>query len=285
MRHAIVLSTVLTTLPLVAQDAPLPAVTPRPQTPVLIALAVEPMREPETFTLEDAARNNDYPTFRALYEQTRSAAWAPLHELWTYSVNDPIGAFYGPEMYERFARLYPDFAAYIDDHKIVDDRGNVFYPTSETRAFLMNKAIEGRVVAPRQEIRVARAERRSGFSPTPPQTTAPRVRFKKAEAAPKPVERKPVPLPAPVTAPAIVQAAVVAPVAPRPVVTASIIPATPRKTDDGAPVGRGILLILLGITGIGILTLILRTPREQMPSVTTAPPPPSGASDLGKAPQ
>ncbi len=84
MRHAVVLVAVLVASPLFGQDAPLPPVTPRAQQqpqPVLVALAVEPIREEPTFSLEDAARANDYVTFHALFEQAPSAAYAPLHEL------------------------------------------------------------------------------------------------------------------------------------------------------------------------------------------------------------
>lgn len=285
MRHAIVLSAVLVASPIFGQDDPLPAVTPRTQQPpaVYVALAVEPIREEPAFSLEDAARANDYATFNALFEQTGNPAYAPLHELWTYSVNDPIGAFYGAEMYERFASLYPEFAAYIEDYRIVDDRGNVFYPTSETRAFLLARAIEGRTVAPQEPIRVAAtkrrsgsertsgSERRSGFSLTPAsasEATPPpprRVRFKKAELTPPPA---PVGL-----KPNLRSAPVPVKRAPAPVVTAAMVP---EKPDLAA---RGILLILIGLMGVGFLAMLLRAPGE--PPADDA----SAASDLGKAPQ
>ena len=270
--HAVVLSAVLFALPMFGQDDPLPPVTPRVHEPVLVALAVEPVHEVPNVTLEDAARTNDYPTFHALYEQTGSAAYAPLHELWTYSINDPIGAFYGADMYDRFVRLYPEFAAYIEDYKIVDDRGNVFYPTSETRTFLLARAVEGRTVAPQEPIRVASTKRRSGFSPTPSSTPAPapvqRVRFKKAEVSPAPVGLKPDLRPAPVPAPAPTPVK-----AQPPIVAASVVAQVP-KPDLAA---RGILLIMIGLVGLGFLAMLLRAPSERESS--------SAASDLGKAPQ
>lgn len=283
MRHAVALVAILFASPTFGQDEPLPAVTPRAQQqqPVLVALAVEPIREEPTFSLEDAARANDYVTFHALFEQTPSAAYAPLHELWTHSINDPIGAFYGAEMYERFASRYPEFAAYIDEYKIVDDRGNVFYPTSETRTFLLARAIEGRTVAPAQEpIRVARAQRRSGFSPTPRSASEPvpapaparRVRFKKAEVVvpPAPVGLKPnlrlAPVPVPTSAPMSI------PVKQMPVMAATMVPEKPNLA------ARGIVLVLVGLVLIGFLALMVRTPGEP-------PADESAASDLGKAPQ
>jgi hypothetical protein len=275
MRHAVILSAVLVASPLFGQDEPLPPVTPRApqQQPVLVALAVEPIREEPTFSLEEAARANDYVTFNALFEQTPSAAYAPLHELWTHSINDPIGAFYGEEMYERLASRYPEFVAYIDEYKIVDDRGNVFYPTSETRTFLLARAIEGRTVAPAPEpIRVARTERRSGFSLTPASVSepkpvpppAPRVRFKKAEVAPLPASH-------PVRLKPNLR---LVPVKPRPVMAATMVPEKPDLA------GRGILLVLIGLVGIGFLALMLRAPSETTPAEDE-----SAASDLGKAPQ
>ena len=281
MRHAVVLVAVLFASPLFGQEEPLPSVMPRAQQePVLVALAVEPIREEPAFSLEDAARANDYVTFHALFEQAPSAAYAPLHELWTHSINDPIGAFYGQEMYERFASRYPEFAAYIAEYKIIDDHGNVFYPTSETRAFLLARAIEGRTVTPSEPIRVARAERRSGFSPTPARTEATpappptrRVRFKKAEVAPftpAPVGLKPTLRSAPVPTPMSIP---VKPT-PAPVVAAAMVP---EKPDLAA---RGILLVLIGLVGIGFLALMLRAPGE-----TAHTDEESAASDLGKAPQ
>jgi hypothetical protein len=290
MRHAVVLSAVLLALPTVGQDDPLPPVTPRVQSmpavqPVLVALATEPIREFENIDIEEAARNNDYATFHALYEQTRNPAYAPLHELWTYSVNDPIGAFYGPEMYERFASLYPGLAAYIDEYKIVDDHGNVFYPTSETRTFLLARAVEGQPVESPEPIRVASARRSTTYSPSttsPAPTsdpaiyspTAPRVRMKKSEVTEPPAGLKPIvrPIaaPAPVPAPLIAKAGPApqlppVPAAP-PIAAASAMAVSIPKPAD--PTSRGILLIVIGLVGIGLLALILRTPRETPPTLT-----------------
>ncbi|HVG24032.1 MAG TPA: hypothetical protein VND45_07750 [Thermoanaerobaculia bacterium] len=305
------MSAVLLTAPMLfGQEEPLPPVTARAaqqSEPIYVALAVEPMHATETISIQDAARSNDYPAFHALYEQTGNAAYAPLHELWTYAINDPIGAFYGEEMYERFARVYPDFRAYIDDYKIVDDHGNVFYPTAETRAFLLAKAAEGRVVAPSEEIRIAkeqpreeplrderlreeRQERAGGYSPA---RKTPRVLMRKSEAvvpskkdegvALKPELRLPS-----AAAPVFAQAPVAPPVpmeipaAPR-AVQAAVLPVVPRGDSAGADaVGRGILLILIGMIGIGFLAMILRTPRGQQPATTT---PESPAGDLRKAPR
>jgi hypothetical protein len=152
LRYA--LFVLLFSISLTGQEEPLPPVTPRaPSAEVmLIALASEPIRDYREPSLADAARNNDYVTFDALYREAKArgenvAAFDALHALWTYNVTDPIGAFYGADMYERLSRAYPGFAAFIADHSIVDSNGNVFYPTSETREFVLARALEGRTTS------------------------------------------------------------------------------------------------------------------------------------------
>src|SRR6185369_11685670 len=56
-------------------------------------------------------------------------------------------------------------------------------------------------------------------------------------AAPQPVVAKPVPAPAP--------------------------PPAPARPADNAVTARGILLMILGLLGIGVLTMMLRTPSEE----------------------
>jgi hypothetical protein len=142
-----------TTFPVTGQEEPLPAIQAKGSLGPLtrsIVLPAEPAGVPVPLpTLEDAARANDYVTFEALYRDAArrgdsAAAFAPLHELWTYGITDPVGAFYGPDIYERLTRAYPTFASYIAEYRIVDSNGNVFYPTSETRTFLLERALEGR---------------------------------------------------------------------------------------------------------------------------------------------
>jgi hypothetical protein len=141
----------LFTLTLTAQEEPLPVVTTRDAVPevMLIATAVEPIRDFRGPTLAEAARANDFISFDALYREARQrgesvVAFETLHELWVYSVTNPIGAFYGADMYEKLARAYPGYAQFIADYSIVDNNGNVFYPTAETREFVLARAIEGR---------------------------------------------------------------------------------------------------------------------------------------------
>ena len=316
LKHA-ALFVLLFTIGVTGQEEPLPgvtpAVTPEPEL-MLVALDVEPIRELPTVTLAEAARAHDYVTFDALYrkakeEGTSVAPFDTLHELWTYSVTDPVGAFYGTEMYERLSRAYPGFAAFIDEHRVVDSNGNVFYPTSETRQFVFARALEGRS-APR--VLIAEAEpaeeaapvvqpKRAAAETAAPDTAAPRVpvRRRRTEETPKAVVAAveppvviraevesaptqsaegaaPVAQPAPAveqvaaavetTTPiggAAAEPAVAAPVA-APAAAAAVTPAVPAQN---SPASRGLLLIVVGIMGAGLLAVMLRTPRETLPTV------------------
>lgn len=270
----------------IGQEEPLPAVVPKAVPAIAaelppVVLAVEPIRDFHTPTLAEAARSNDYVTFDALYRQSKErgeavAAYDTLHELWSWSVSDPIGAFYGADIHERLAAVYPDFTKFIDEHRIIDDRGNVFYPTSETRAFLAEKARLG-------DGGERRAERRLQPAPAPPVAVA--------EAAPAPAEvvETPAPAPAPARQPAPEPAVVAevqpqaAPV-PQPVVqsvpTAVLQPAAPLAAPpaavppapaDSILATRGLLLLIIGLIGIGVLAVMLRTPGET-PQVTILKP-------------
>jgi hypothetical protein len=259
------------------QEEPLPVVNPLiPLTEPSIVLAVEPIVTFQTPTLVEAARNNDYQSFDTLYDEARQrgedvSRFATLHELWTYAITDPIGAFYGADIYERLNRAYPGYAAYIADYRIIDNRGNAFYPTSETRRFLLDRALEGRA-APRVLV--------ASDTPIPPRPQ--RERRTASQAVPAPIS---------VSAPAQdslrgrpTSEPVVAAVAPAPVVVAqaepvappAIISAPPPAPAQPAPAllparsSRGILLIFAGLVGVGLLALVLRTPGEK-PPVTIIP--------------
>lgn len=339
----------VTTMSVTGQEEPLPAVTPRlaanaasPETAPIryVALAVEPVRALATPTLEEAARRHDYVTFHALYLEAKAAgenvsAFDALHDLWTWSMSDPIGAFYGAEMHARLSRAYPGFARYIDDHRIIDSRGGVFYPTSETRTFLLERAVEGRTPrvliaeTPRSTEASRSAESRTSPARTPASTganpapaparrtaatsapaAARTAKVAPAKAAPATAPETKVAAAPPVTTPLIAAA----PVVPAPGVTnvpaastitssvaptdatptasapADAAPATPAQTAvptseqvatsqasqpiarDGGFANRGILLLVIGIVGIGLLAVMLRTPQEtSMPSILQPP--------------
>ena len=300
------------TVSVTGQEEPMPRVIPvagfAPDV-ATVALVVEPVRDVQPPTLSEAARNNDFVTFDALFRAAKErgepvAAYETLHELWVYSVSDPIGAFYGAETRDRLARAYPGYAAFIEDLRVVDDRGNAYYPTSETRAFLLSRANDG--IAPRVMIasnRVAAethiAESRERTAETP--NSAPvRTQPAKSHAAQRAVAKTTAVVSAPVVASPIVAPPVVAePVAsatvptPQPVAAApapvvstpvvnseaapssapenpAVVPASPVETT--APIARqnvfrsrGILLLVMGLVGIGLLAVMLRTPRESTP--------------------
>lgn len=224
---------------------------------VVVALAIEPeVAVSPAPTLESAARANDFATFDALYRANPNPAYRTLHELWSYSMTDRVGAFYGREQFERLAREYPGFAEYIEHYKIVDSHGAAFYPASETRAFLLeNRGVAVASDAPlphvqrpavkRHAARVARAKAAAGV------TTAP---------APKPAVVAPTPAPTPAEDLALLNAPVVS--APAPVVSApapASVPAPIRETN------RGLLLVIIGLIGVGLLALIVRAPKEVIP--------------------
>lgn len=268
----------------IGQEDPLPPVTPKarpdltaiPLAEPTVVLATEPIREYRPPTLLDAARHNDYITFDALYAAANKrgedvSQFDALHELWTYSVTDPIGAFYGPELYERLSRVYPGYATYIEDFRVIDSRGNVFYPTSETRAFLLDRALEGRpsprvLVAETKPMPVRATPKRPVVATTPSPTPAPVVE----RAAP------PVVVPEPVV---VVETPAVVPPVAEPLVIAAKetsapapVPAPVAATVPTKPASRGILLMIIGLIGVGLLALILRTPREEPLTVIQHPP-------------
>ena len=277
----------LIALSVIGQEDPLPVVSPKPGAEIPLAeptvvLAVEPARDFTSPTLMSAARANDYVTFDALYTDARKrgenvSPYATLHELWSWSMADPIGSFYGQDLYERLSRAYPGYATYIADFAITDNRGNVFYPTSETRAFLLDRVVEG--TAPKVQIASRQVERRPPPAAERKVATAP-----KPEPVAEPVAVAPpvviTPEPAPVVAEPVV--ATPAPVVKQPVVQAPAAEAAaaPQKQAQGS--GRGILLVIIGLIGIGLLALVLRTPREEPPVKIIQEEPPSNVEPMRK---
>ena len=250
---------VLATASLAGQEDPLPAVAPRPEPTVV--LAVEPIRHDiSSRTLADSARDNDYAAFHAQYVRSRDPRYAALDELWTYAMNDPLGAFYGDDVHDRLARAFPGYASYIEDFKIVDRNGNAFYPTSETRAFLIDHLGEAettpvlRAATTRAPSRTTRAHRRILQKAS---VTLPKKRIAPVAKTPAPI----VVASAPVVKPAPAQ---IAPPAP-PVVQASAIASSVVRPlpDTNRATSRGILLLVLALLGIGLLAVIVRTPREE----------------------
>lgn len=297
-RNAALFVLLFSITPLTGQEEPLPAVTPRSIEPevMLVALATEPIRDYHQPTLAEAARNNDFVSFDALYRAAKErgenvARFTTLHELWIYNVTDPIGAFYGADMYARLSRAYPGFAAYIADHAIVDNNGNTFYPTAETREFVLARALEG-TSAPR--VLIAESDGLTTPKPAPVREARARRSATTRRAAPAPVPApvvaQPAPAvvaetPAPASAPVVETKEPVA-VAEQPVqqqpaavqqqpvtVPAPAVATTSQQQPivDASATSRGILLIVIGLLGVGLLAVMFRTPKESAPPSITAP--------------
>lgn len=268
---SLLIALIVATLSARAQETPLPRIHAKGSTESLtIPLPIETESPSTQSTLIDAARANDYVLFDTLYRDSirrgeSVAQFVALHELWTYGVTNPTGAFYGIETYERLARQYSGYASYIESYRIIDNQGNVFYPTSETRAFLLDRALEA----------VQREQQGSDPGGTLP-SVIPRkssvVVVKKPRAVAEEravvVEEKP--------------RVAVSPIAKEPPITQPII------VNDGFG-RRGFLLLFVGILGVGVLAVMLRAPRALPPSISSvdrasgpirrpsaAPPPPSG---------
>jgi hypothetical protein len=284
----------------IAQEEPLPAVIPATAAPevMLIATAVEPVREFRAPTLAEAARLNDFNTFDTLYREAKQrgeqvAQFETLHQLWTYAMTNPIGSFYGQEMYERLARVYPGYAEFIDQHRIVDSRGNVFYPTSETRGFVLERAMEGRgarvliaedvSTSQKPAPVVATVQPAGGLRARRSTRTAAKVAEAPPVVSPAPVvsssslERRalspsaPVEVPAPVVVaetPAVAPVVEAAP-APASVAAAPPVAAVPAEQPSSS---RGILLIVIGLLGVGLLAVMFRTPQETLPPIINVKP-------------
>lgn len=287
----------------VAQQEPLPPIQPKtaadsaatpiaPSDPAsafprqIIDLPVEPVLVEQAPTLEDSARRNDFATFDALFAKAeargQAAEFSALHDLWTYSVSDRIGAFYGQEMHDRLARAYSGYAGYIENYRIVDSRGHVFYPTAETKTYLIQQAVLG--TAPRTMIASSRRASRNRNEQIPTITIRPsRKRLQKATKAPAE-------LPAELTTtPVVVQASSAPPNVATPVATPAPQPAAPQPVQavqaslvttpappqeiQSAFNARAIIVAIMIFVGVGVLMVMLRTSREERQQHVLIPPP------------
>ena len=221
-----------------------PAVLIYPSTS--IDLPIEPVRLQTPMTLGDAAKHNDFPLFDAMFNAAPAhdaSAFAELHSFWKWSMTDPLGAFYGDDVHAKLAAEYPDYANYIADFGIIDSHGRAFYPSAETRSFLLKKAISGQraVVA-----EIVRPTVRKVVERRPPSAAVRRARARVA----------PLHTPVPVAKPVVVAAKVVAP-KPQPV------PVAPKAD---ARFGRGLRLMIAGLIALGMLSLVFSTSAEEEPA-------------------
>lgn len=63
--------------------------------------------------------------------------------VWSFAVRDRYGAYFNddslPGMHDRLNADYPGYDDYIAEYRVADRKGNVLYPTTETRRFLLKQ--------------------------------------------------------------------------------------------------------------------------------------------------
>jgi hypothetical protein len=212
-------------------------------------LAVEPVTVPVEPNISGAALRNDFLTFDTLYKTADARGenivrWSELHRFWTWSMTDPLGGFYGQETHDRFARAHRDYAKFIEDYRIIDSNGNAFYPSAETRRFLLGSVGE-RTAAVTAAVAPASSRPEAGATAGRMPAVRPAVR------EPVPITPPVVVVPAPSPAPLKVAAAPAA------------VTAQPARPAAHPGVGRGILLIIVGLIGIGVVTVMLQAPGDE----------------------
>ncbi len=244
-----------------AQPAPVKAAAPA--TTQITAAATTPVdipAEPSRIavartpaTLRDAAEANDYAAFDRLIRKARVngetlGAFADLYDVWSFAQSNPTGAYYGAGIHDRLVARYPGYAKFIEDYRITDRRGASFYPNTETRAFLLEQAIEGNdpQIAAVREATPRAASTKAVSSIAASHQTAP---------ASKPVS----------------VAAVPAPIGPAESLASDVLASDMRKVTpqvqrkaaepemvDTSATTRGIFLIIFGLIGIGVLTMTMQ---------------------------
>ena len=236
-----------------------------------IDLPIEPVRLQTPMTLGDAAKHNDFPLFEAMFGAAparEASAYAELHSFWKWSMTDPVGAFYGDDRHARFAAEYPDYANYIADFGIIDSHGRAFYPSAETRSFLLRKAISGRAavvaeVAKPVIVKAAPRQRRADSQSAQRRADSQSARQAKSR-----------PYVTTVAKDVAITAVVVAPVAMRPVALRTIAHAVPAPVAPKADTrfGRGLLLMIAGLIALGMLSLVFSASGDEEPQHEQAEP-------------
>lgn len=63
--------------------------------------------------------------------------------VWSFAIRDRYGAYFNddslPGMHDRLNADYPGYDDFIADYRVADRKGNVLYPTAETRTFLLKQ--------------------------------------------------------------------------------------------------------------------------------------------------
>ncbi len=257
---AVIVSSSIATAQTTAVKPNVPAATRTTAATALVGdVPAEPVHTPAVRapgTLREAAEADDFASFDRLVRKARAngealGAFADLYEVWSFAQSNATGAYFGAAMHDRLAARYPDYTKFIDDYRITDSRGVAFYPSAETRSFLLQQAIEGNdpVVA------AAPVGGQAAITTAPSSAAAPHAPSSKVTArtaAPGAVEPAE-PLPADA------QASDMSKVTrqPQPQIEAQPKLAEAEMVDSGATT-RGIFLIILGLIGIGVLTMTMQ---------------------------
>jgi hypothetical protein len=120
--------------------------------------------------LRDTNTANDFRRFEAALAVARSLAdtmplgaernalrrdilvYEDVDAVWSFAVRDRSGTFFNddslPGLRDRLDADYPDYEEFIADYRIVDRRGNILYPTAETREFLLKRVAPPKQKAP-----------------------------------------------------------------------------------------------------------------------------------------
>lgn len=111
--------------------------------------------------LRDSNEANDFRRFEAALAVAKSLAeamplgaernalrhailvYADVDAVWSFAVRDRYGAYFNddslPGMHDRLNADYPGYDDFIADYRVADRKGNVLYPTAETRTFLLKQ--------------------------------------------------------------------------------------------------------------------------------------------------
>lgn len=111
--------------------------------------------------LRDANETNEFRRFEAALAVAKSLAdamplgaerntlrrailiYADVDAVWSFAVRDRYGAYFNddslPGMHDRLNADYPGYDDFIADYRVADRKGNVLYPTAETRTFLLKQ--------------------------------------------------------------------------------------------------------------------------------------------------
>jgi hypothetical protein len=248
-----------------------------------IALASEPIRAESVpaidaadassvlKTLHEAISANDLPRFQAALTRAREIAdgmplgdarnalrrsvmtYEDVATVWSFAATDRFGAFYNddavPGLYDKLAADYPGYAHLMEDARIVDAHGITWYPTSETRAFLLQQIVPPHAAPSPVKVAQHRSSR-------PHRAHPPRA----AQVATPPVQEiQPLPIPDALASDlrnaAKPPAAIPVP-APEPV--------RAQLADDGGGSGT-LLFMILGLLAAGVISLFVRMPLEDEP--------------------